>query len=283
LDEVAASRGLNFVVPEAFEAVKARAAAGKGVDPKRTYSNMLSSQAMCFNLATPLARDPALATAILAPFFPGLSSVQSITFEHTPSNAIFGDQTGRGGVDCDLLIEAVWADGETAVITVETKFVETEFSSCGFRAPGRAAKGQMICPDDVGVAADVAACGYARKGYTYWQQTADLRTLAPNAIPGRGCPFGGPEWQLWVNHTLAHAEARARGARHVRFAVCAPATNAALLGKGVLDDFQARLARPETFRLLPLDDLLGHIQVVAAERAGLGRWAEALRARYGGI
>jgi trans-2-enoyl-CoA reductase len=107
--------------------------------------------------------------------------------------------------------------------------------------------------------------------------------LTANAIPETGCPFGGPEWQLWVNHTLAHAEAGARGARHVRFAVCAPAANTALLGNGVLDAFRSRLANAETFRFLPLDDLLGHIQVVAAGRASLGPWAEALRARYGGI
>jgi hypothetical protein len=283
LDESSASRGLNFVVPAAFEEAKLRAAAGKGVDPKRTFSNMLSSQAMCFNVASPLVRDLALATEVFGPFFPGLKEVRSIVFEYTPSNATFGDQTGRGGVDCDLLLDALWADGEAAIITVETKFVEPEFSACKFRAPGRAAKGQAICPDDVGVAADREACGYTRKGYKYWQRTASLSTLNADAVPEAGCPFAGPEWQLWVNHTLAHAEAEARRAKHARFAVCAPLANKALLKNRILERFRDRLANPETFQFIPLDDLLGGIKVATASRARLSGWAAALLARYGGI
>jgi hypothetical protein len=283
LDELAASGGRNFVVSEAFDASKARAAMGKGVNEKRTFSNMLSSQAMCFNVFSPLVCDLGLAATVLRPFFPGLAGVLAIAFEHTPAISVFGDQTGRGGVDCDLLIDAVWVDGSNAVISVETKFVEPDFSTCGFRKPGRRAKGQAICPDDVPVAMDYRLCLYAEKGYRYWQQTARLGTLGARALPDAGCPFGGPEWQLWVNHTLAHAEADARGARHAVFAVCAPATNTVLLRDAILDRFQARLANPETFRFLPLDDLIGHIGTVASEQPRLRAWADGLVARYCGI
>jgi hypothetical protein len=283
LDELAAAQGRNFVVPEAFEQAKIRADAGKGVNRRRTFSNMLSSQAMCFNVFSPLALDFGLAATVLAPFFSGLEEVRSIAFEYTPAQAVFGDQSGQGGVDCDLLVDAVWADGSKAVITIETKFVEPEFSSCGFRKAGRRAKGQPICPDDIRVAGDHGRCLYAAKGYRYWQQTARLATLSAGAVPEAGCPFGGPEWQLWVNHTLAHAEADSRGARHAVFAVCAPTANAALLRDGILDTFRARLANRDTFRFLSLDDLLLRIQSVAAERPGLQAWADGLVPRYARI
>ena len=282
LDEDAAAEGRNFVVPECFEHANARAEDGKGVDKKRTFSNMLSSQAMCFNVFSPLARDLGLASTVLQPFFAGLADVRAIAFEYTPAQIVFGDQSGRGGVDCDLLIDALWSDGSKAVITIETKFVEPEFSNCGFRRPGRRAKGQPVCPDDISVATDHSLCLYeARKGYGYWRQTARLATLGPRALPAAGCPLSGPEWQLWVNHTLAHAEANARGARRAVFAVCAPAANAALLQDGILNRFRARLANPETFRFIPLDDLVEHIRSVAP--GNLQVWADGLVARYSGI
>ena len=283
MDELAAIEGHNFVVREAYEQAKLRAAAGKGVNEKRTFSNMLSSQAMCFNVFSPLASDRDLAVRVLQPFFPGLTEIRSIAFEYTPRNSVFGDQTGRGGVDCDLLVDAVWDDGSNAVITIETKFVEPEFSNCGFRKPGRAANGQAICPDDVPVGANRGLCLYAAKGYGYWRQTERLVTLGAGALPEAGCPFGGPEWQLWVNHTLAHAEADARGARHAVFAVCAPATNTTLLREGILNTFQARLANPETFRFVPLDDLIEHLRSIASEAPALRVWVDGLVARYAGI
>jgi len=284
LDDTAADSGRNFVIPEALEAAQIRMTAGKGVDRKRTFSNMLSSQAMCFNLFAPLARDLKLAATGFGPFFPGLAEVESISFEYTPAQSVFGDQTGRGGVDCDLLVDSVWDDGSKAVITIETKFVETEFSSCGFRGPGRVAKGQSACPEEVLVAADHRHCLYvARKGYAYWDQTKRLATLAPDALPDSGCPFGGPEWQLWVNHTLAHAEAHARGARQAFFAVCAPAANTSLLRDRILETFRNRLANPSSFRSLPLDDLIAQIEALASKNANLRGWAEGLSARYAGI
>jgi len=284
LDAEAARTGKNFVDSECFQAARERAAQGKGV-AERTFVNMLSSQAMCFNLFTPLASDPELATNVLQPFFPGLWDVRDIHFEYTPPDDIFGDQTGLGGVDCDLMIEAEWEDQTSALITIETKFVETEFSICGFRKPGRKEKGKPVCPDDVPIRDGHQACLYARrKHYRYWEQTRRLGTLRPTALPDAGCPFAGPEWQLWVNHTLAHALADASRARHAVFAVCAPADNKALLGDGVLERFRARLARPESFTFIPLAELLPAIgRAIGGGPRELREWHEGLCRRYAAI
>jgi hypothetical protein len=284
LDPAAAAAGRNFVVNEAFLAARERAAAGKGV-ADRTFKNMLSSQAMCFNLFTPLAQDLALATDILQPFLPGLRSVRRISFEFTPPAEVFRDQSGHGGVDCDLLVEADWEDGAGAVVAIETKFVEPEFSTCGFRKAGRAARGQAVCPDGVPVRADSHKCLYScRKGYHYWEQTKRAETLSSTALPDVGCPFAGPEWQLWVNHTLVHALSERFGAKHAIFAVCAPVANRALLGGNAVGSFRERLARPETLRFIELDHLIQRIGT-RAERLSppVVAWGIALARRYGGI
>lgn len=279
-DQGAAGMGANLVLGEAHRAAQARQATGKGV-AARTFGNMLSSQAMCFNVFAPLVERFDLAAEVLRPFIHGLTSVTAIRIEHTPDPRIFQDQTGLGGVDCDILIEGTTTSGKLVQV-VETKFVETEFSRCGFRKPGRAKKGQAVCPDDVPVKSDRRACLYVRnKGYGYWQRSDQFEVLAENAAATQGCPFSGQAWQLWVNLVLAHAEANSRGATDARFAVCT-SSNTVLLREGsTLDEFRSLLRRPESVQLIDLESLLEHLGKVApAELAG---WVEWLKARYGGI
>ncbi|MDQ3036508.1 MAG: hypothetical protein M3Y87_29185 [Myxococcota bacterium] len=282
LDEESAAAGKNFLTSAIHDAARERARR-KGVAPQ-TFDNMLASQAMCFNLFAPLAADLDLAGAVLGPLL-DLATVRAIAIEHTPARDIFGDQSGRGGVDCDVLIDATARDGAAVLVTIETKFVEPDFSVCGFRNGKRLVEGRPFCPDDTPVRTDRAACLYASlKGYAYWKRTDEFGTLAPDALPERGCAFAGSEWQLWVNHTLAHAEAARRDAARATFAVCAAASNDALLGDGILDRFRARLASPQSFRFVSLDVLIDRITEVSATRGDDRReWARGLAARYGRI
>jgi hypothetical protein len=283
LDDESASAGRNFVRDDIHRTARARAAAGKGV-AAGTFNNMLSSQAMCFNVFAPLEADLDLASAVLGPLL-GVAKVGRIVIEHTPMAEIFRDQGGRGGVDCDVLIEATDRDAASVVVVIETKFVEPDFSTCSFRDRKRLDKDKPYCPDEIAVSEDHRQCLYsARKSYAYWERSAEFATLARDKLPVVGCPFAGPEWQLWVNHTLARAEAAQRGAARAVFAVCAPASNEALLRGGILDCFQARLANRDTFRFLPLDDLLGQIRKMMEREPNERRnWASALSARYGAI
>lgn len=286
LDSASAEAGANFVVPEACEAARARQARGKGVDPVRTFSNMLSSQAMCFNLFAPLARDPSLAATVLRRFVPPLAKVRSIAIEHTPAADIFRDQSGAGGVDCDVFIEGLDGAGAPLVVTFETKFVEPEFSTCGFRKPGREAKGQPVCPPTVTLDGVGSACLYtSQKGYLYWLRTRELGTLRADTLRGRDCAFDGPLWQLWVNHTLASAEASRRGATSAIFGVCAPKANRALLEDGgVLDQFRSHLAEPSSLVFVDLDALVAAIRETAeGKSAWHDTWWQGLEARYAAI
>jgi hypothetical protein len=280
----AAANGANFATQAGHRAASSRALAGKGVGD-RTFENMLSSQAMCFNLFAPLALDLALATDVLGRVIDGLSSVRAFAFEYTPLPDIFGDQSARGGVDCDLRIDGTWTDGQPALVTIETKFVEPEFSACAFRDPKRLkAKNPNspppYCADTVGDAA--SSCLYSvRKGYRYWKQTRRYGTLI--SFPVEGCPFGGGEWQLWVNHVLAYALADEVSARPL-FVVCAPEANKRLDAKNVVGRFKARLSHPESCQFLALDFFLEAVRAAVVDRPPeLRAWSAALDARYGGF
>ena len=89
LTEDDARKGKNFLTTEIFECARDRfplAAAGKKVG--RLYTNMLSSQPMCFNLFGPLTKDPKLPTELFRtlPGFPADAEVKEVKIEFAPEN-----------------------------------------------------------------------------------------------------------------------------------------------------------------------------------------------------
>jgi hypothetical protein len=280
-----AGHGANFY-GRAFAEVLARADERKGVDKARTLVNMLSSQAMCFNIFGNLrtSEGMVIASKALNTFLPTLKEVKRIHLEYTPSNAVFGDQSGRGGVDCDVLIEYETTKGGGGLLSIETKFVEEEFSTCGFRKrAGKADTGLACCPEGTYHGQSFSGCLYvSKKGYRYWDQSLQLGALKSDLLRGdTPCPFGGGLWQLWVNHTLVHAEARERQLQEAAFAVCAPRGNDALLkgGEGITA-FRNLLRDPASVLLIAMEDLVGALE----SSIGAGRfwqdWVAYLRQRY---
>jgi len=285
LQDSDARDGRNFVVKIAFQSAQYRKSKGKGI-ADRTFYNMLSSQAMCFNLFAPLQKDKKLASRVLSNFFPDLDTVNELIIEYTPENDIFGDQSTIGGVDCDVLIQGRDRGGISIIIIIETKFVETEFSICGFRKPGRLSKKREVCPTDIPISSSMNKCLYVfKKHYLYWEKSNKYNTLAIDKFPISGCPFAGPLWQLWTNHTLAHAEAAKRGAIKSYFAVCAPSLNKKLLKDGkILEQFRYFLKCPESLVFIDLDEFIKAItMVVASQNPEQRAWINSLAARYADI
>ena len=281
LDATGAQAGANFHHAAARTAAETRAAAGKGVNRERTFGNLLSSQALCFNLMGPLAANPEglrLAGDLLQPFVPGLVHVRSMEIEFTPPGDVFGDQSGFAGVDCDVLIRFDDASGDPGLLVIETKFVEPEFSICGHRAKDRAEP----CPEDVTLGADYSGCRFVQRNrFKYWQRAAEAGSLNFRPEATLGCPFGGPLWQIWVNHTLAHALAARSGSKRAVFAVCAPADNEPLLrGGAVLDAFRRHTADPASVIFIPLEKLLERLKTLCAGRQAWEAWSEVLGRRY---
>lgn len=283
LDAESSAAGNNFVLPMCHAAARSRDGQGKGVGD-RTFTNMLSSQAMCFNIFEPLNQDKDLCRRVLKEFIRDLTEVRSVSIEYTPDNEIFQDQSVRGGVDCDVLVEGVGADGSAVVIVIETKFVEPEFSVCGYRKAGRA----VVCPNDVPVKEAVGNCLYARKkpSYLYWQRTLEHSFLKDDAVPDSGCPFTGPTWQMWVNYALAHEEARRRNATKAYYAVCASSRNTRLLNPkhNTLENFRRLVKEPETVVMIDIDELIQAIgQQIDNEDPNHLQWLAGLQGRYGHI
>jgi hypothetical protein len=280
LNDSAAERGANFLTSDAFLTARKRAAAGKGV-AARTFNNMLSSQAMCFNLFAPLCADLDLASAVVRIHLPTIHRVTRLTIEYTPDRDVFNDQVGPSGVDCDVLIEGETIDGSGVLCVMETKFVEPGFSNCGFRKPGR-----TVCPDDAPVCDTRSACLYvSKKKFRYWERTDQHALLRGDAFPASGCPFTGSLWQIWVNHALAKEEAARRGTAKAFIAVCAPAQNRELLEDGkVLAAYRNLLTDSNEVVFVALDDIiqtLGH--VATAFPVAIQSWAQAMSDRYANI
>ncbi|MCE5278069.1 MAG: hypothetical protein ABFD92_07535 [Planctomycetaceae bacterium] len=274
-----AAQGKNFY-GRAHAAVLARAAGGKGVGLDRTRVNMLSSQAMCFNIFGNLqdVEGLAVATRALRQYIPTIQHVRQIHLEYTPSNDMLGDQSALGGVDCDVLVEYDTAGGG-GLLAIETKFVEEEFSTCGFRKKTAGA----TCPEGTCPGRDFSGCLYAaRKGYRYWDRSRQAGTLQAEVLRGESpCPFGGGMWQLWVNHTLVHAEARHRSLQEATFAVCASRNNEALLKGGqTIDAFRSLLTNPASMQFIPLEDLLNALEQSVDQSSFWQDWIGYLRQRY---
>jgi len=247
-----AEKGLNFLNQDIFEGVKKRRDRGKGVDWSRTSKNLLASQAMCFNLFVPLSKDKRFTVELLNSLLHlnAQEIIGEVQIEYTPPKEILNDQSGPAGVDCDTLIEYRTADNLTGIVVIETKYVEEEFSLCGFRKYNQKDK----CPIDTAPDALGENCRYhSKKHYKYWNLTLESEIFDLDKITGVKCPFSGPLWQLWVNTVLAYGIAKAGGYDQFHFVVIAPKANIALSEKEVIWEQYRQLLKKDVFRPISLE------------------------------
>jgi hypothetical protein len=121
-----AQAGANFISPE-VAALTQREVAYREIaavmDTKRLYGNLLSSQALTFNLFGPLKLNPELATANFRRLFPEfVAAVEDIWFEHSPGRAhstFTGDHTAFDALVCCRTVR-----GGRGFIAFEVKYTE---------------------------------------------------------------------------------------------------------------------------------------------------------------
>jgi hypothetical protein len=283
-----AERGCNFATPIAFAALRQRNSEGKGVDWKRSTENLLSSQAMGFNIFAPMTPGPESlvdATTVLQSCWPGIAQVHRISLEYTPRSDPFGDQSARGGVDADVRIDFRHQDGRRGILLVETKFVETGFSACAYRS----GKSKQTCPETTVVQRDGSNCCYSRrasKPFRYWEKSIEAGVVDMERISDGPCPFGGGLWQPWLNYTLAktiaHEESVATPGDpvgHAWYAVVAPQGNDVLMTDAqpdVVTAIRSIVQTPADISLVTIEVLLAAL----AHATGRAAWVESLQARY---
>ena len=230
---------VNFISDAARRAVAHRLAhpqPHQTLDERRLFCDLLSSMPMCFNLFGPLWADDALAAAVAHRWFPEVcppAAHVEVRFEWSPGRADdrwLGDRTA---FDVALFVRA---GGSTTLIGIETKYHEFAL-----------AEPVMI----------------RRRGVER-QRVPRLRYLEVTEAAGL---FTEGDWldemwgtdveQVWRDHLLAHAWARASSAdARAVYVLVAPAANPAwsrLAGKyeGMLADS----VRP-SFQYRSVDNLL---------------------------
>lgn len=289
-----AEKGRNFATTGVFDALRKRHNQGKdkGVGWERSTDNLLASQAMCFNIFAPLAaarQEHLDATKILQTCWPGIKDITEIRLEYTPRNNPLGDQSAKAGVDADVRIDFRHQDGRRGILLIETKFVEPDFSHCGYRKPGR----PHPCPEGTIVDVRGSNCSYSTrkpKPYRYWEQSIRLGVVNMERIGSGPCPFGGGLWQPWLNYTLAKALADEESAvnpadpvTHAWYAVVAPRANEAL-HQHVRPDVISALGNlvhcPQDLSLVAVEDLIVAIGNVVAGQKDHAKWFEFLKDRY---
>jgi hypothetical protein len=121
------SSGWNFLSPAIHQAALDRLAHREPkdmIEKKRLLRNMLTSQALCFNLFLPQAADLPLATAIWSFLLPDdVASVECVKVEHSPGR---GHPTlGTGDHSAfDAFIGYQHRDGSRGMLAIETKYTE---------------------------------------------------------------------------------------------------------------------------------------------------------------
>lgn len=123
--DYARESGCNFLSPEIRRRVSADLASfsdGEQVNQRRLYSNLLSSQPLCYNLFGELAQDVDLATAFFQTWWGDLARVDDIRFEYSPGrrNERF---TGTRSA-FDVFIEYTSATNKRGFIGIEMKYHE---------------------------------------------------------------------------------------------------------------------------------------------------------------
>lgn len=126
IDEAAAAEYRNLMTPAAQRAVRNELATqgeGKLIERTRLFSNLLSSQPLCFNLFGELQADLQLATAVARELWPTrVASVTAVRFEHSPGRgdlAFTGDNSAF-----DVFFEHRTPEDKLGFIGIEVKYHE---------------------------------------------------------------------------------------------------------------------------------------------------------------
>ena len=98
--------------------------AGAMIDEERLWSNMLSSQPLCFNLFGGMKLDMEQGNRFFRHLFPDyVESVTGIYFEHSPGrgNPLFTDDHSA----FDVFVTCTTPDGQRGFVAIEVKYTET--------------------------------------------------------------------------------------------------------------------------------------------------------------
>lgn len=233
----------------------------KAGDKTRVLTNMLSSQACCFNLFAPLwfKENKDLCHSLFSHLLGEPVRVTDMRIEYTPTlKESIGDQAKNRGTDADLGVFYETEKGKKGVILAEFKYIEDKFSLCTSykNKNGRKTEGKTledirpICDNENFLGVHEATingkpgCGYLK--YQNWDLTRKSSVFDFEKIKEQAhCPFRYSLNQLWRNFLLAEKVAKVRGLDTFHFWVIAPKQNTILWNnhsEDVYEDFHSILS-----------------------------------------
>lgn len=216
---------------------------GAIIDQERLWTNLLSSQPLCFNLFGGLKLDQDKANTFFRTLFPDyVEQVEGIWFEHSPGR---GDPTFTADHSAfDVFVPVLTTTGESGFIAIEVKYSETMMEPAAQMRPRY---------DELSAAAGV------------FQD--------PNAQALREAPLQ----QLWREHLLSRAMVESGLYAQGRFVVIHPAQNTNVAA--AVRAYRRHLASPnpeETgFQAVTLEECLTTLAAIGDQDT-----ADALRTRY---
>jgi PD-(D/E)XK nuclease superfamily protein len=243
--DYARETGATFVTPAARAAVRARDARiepHQSIDHQRTWADLLSSEALAYNLFGDLAADPALADRVVRAWWPDTPGrVSEVRFAHSPGRFDPDYLNSLRHFDAAFVLDL--PDGTRGILAVDTKLHEKR-------------KDEIPKPSN-------------RRRYTEVAERSGV--FAPGAIErflGRS-----DRAVMWLEHLLLlsmlqHPSGSWGWGRYV---VVRPAANPDIAD--LCERYQADLADDATFATQRLEDLLDSGVLPAATTS-------ALRERY---
>ena len=249
LNATSAKAGANFLTPEIANLTRREVVyreVGAFIDEERLWTNLLSSQPLCFNLFGFLKLDMKKANLFFCKLFPDyVHHVEGIYFEHSPGR---GDPMfTQDNSAFDVFVTCITPTGESAFIAIEVKYSETMTEPAAKLRP------------------------------RYDELSAMLNVFRDSAAPAlRDTPLQ----QLWREHMLSRAMVDNGGYSQGRFVAIHPAHPALNVHcEFATKAYQRQLVSTDPtetgFQSVTLEDCLSVLSTIGEESA-----VEALRKRY---
>lgn len=242
----AVATGANLITPAARDAARHRTGfveRHQSFDHQRLWADLLSSEALAFNLLGDLAADPAASSALVESWFPDAPGpVTEIRFAHSPGRLDPSYLNSLRAFDAAIVVDA--GHGRRGLVAVDVRYHEL-------------AKPELPKPTNLARNLEVA------------ERSGVFRDGSPEALARRT-----PMCETWLEHLLLLSMLQHPDAGWVwgRYVVVHPAGNAAV--RRMLAGYRDHLADREAISTVTLDDVLDRAPLpAAAERALRDRYA----------
>jgi hypothetical protein len=237
--------GANFLTAAALEAARARTSIvepHQSFDHQRLWADLLSSEALAFNLFGDLAADLALADRAVHTWWPDVpGTVTDVRFAHSPGRLDPAWLNSLRAFDAAFVLDIGDADGTQGTVAVDTKFHER-------------VKSEVPKPENLWRYVEVA------------ERSGAFVTGAIDAVKGRS-----ELAVMWLEHLLllSMLQHPSRSWTWGRYVVVHPAGNSDIAG--ACARYRELLADQSTFSSMTIEELLDANELPAQTTAALRR------------